>query len=140
MIDLTRVGEAEGQTSRLQVAEIIEARVCELLDLVNKELKKIDRAGLLPAGVVLVGGGAKLPGLVELVKEKLKLPVQVGFPQGMEGVVDQVDDPGFATVCGLIFSALSEDTKTESHYSFDNLPDFSPTIEKMKKWIKGFIP
>lgn len=140
MIDLTRVGEAEGQTSRLQVAEIIEARVCELLDLVNKELKKIDRAGLLPAGVVLVGGGAKLPGLVELVKEKLKLPVQIGFPQGMEGVVDQVDDPGFATVCGLIFSALSEEIKTESRYSFDGLTDFSPTVDRMKKWIKGFIP
>jgi len=140
MIDLTRIGEPEGQASRLQVAEIIEARVCELLDLVNKELKKIDRAGLLPAGVVLVGGGAKLPGLVELVKEKLKLPVQIGFPQGMEGVVDQVDDPGFATVCGLIFSALSEEGKTEGRNSFGNLPDFSPTVDRMKKWIKGFIP
>jgi cell division protein FtsA len=139
MIDLTRVGESEGQASRQQVAEIIEARACELLDLVNKELKKIDRAGLLPAGVVLVGGGAKMPGLIELVKEKLKLPVQIGFPQGLEGIVDQVDDPGFATVCGLIFSALNEETGS-SRYSFDSLPDFSPTVDKIKKWIKGFIP
>ena len=72
MVDLVRLGEAEGQVARLQVAEIIEARVNEILDLVNKELKRIDRAGLLPAGVVLVGGGAKLPGLVELTKKKLK--------------------------------------------------------------------
>lgn len=140
MIDLTRVGEAEGQASRLQIAEIIEARVCELLDLVNKELKKIDRAGLLPAGVVLVGGGAKLSGLVELVKEKLKLPVQIGFPQGMEGVVDQVDDPGFATVCGLIFSALNDEVKSNNRNPFEKLPDFAPTVERIKKWVKGFIP
>lgn len=140
MIDLTRVGEVEGQVSRQQVAEIIEARVCELLDLVNKELKKIDRAGLLPAGVVLVGGGAKMSGLVELVKEKLKLPAQIGFPQDIEGVVDQVDDPGFATVCGLIFSALNEDIKTEGLRRFEGLSDFSQSVDKIKKWIKGFMP
>ena len=140
MIDLTRVGEADGQASRHYVAEIIEARVCELLDLVNKELKKIDRAGLLPAGVVLVGGGAKLPGLVELTKEKLKLPVQVGLPQGMEGIVDQVVDPGFATVCGLILSAIKDDIKPESRPIGMIGDSIGPTVSVVKKWLKGFLP
>jgi cell division protein FtsA len=140
MIDLTRIGEAEGQASRQQVAEIVEARVSEILDLVNKELKKIDRAGLLPAGAVLVGGGAKIPGLVELTKEKLKLPVQIGYPQGLEGIVDQIDDPGFATVCGLILSALSDEIKTEGRRSFDNLTDVWSTVDKIKDWFKGFAP
>lgn len=142
MVDLTHLGEAEGQVSRLQVAEIIEARVSEILDLVNKELKKIDRAGLLPAGVVLVGGGAKLPGLVDLAKEKLKLPVQIGYPQGLEGIIDQIDDPEFSTACGLILSALSDDVKVEGGRSaFGNLTDsVGPTVNKMKKWLKGFAP
>ncbi len=136
-VDLTRLGEAEGQVSRLQVAEIIEARVIEILDLVNKELKKIDRAGLLPAGVVLVGGGAKLSGLVELTKEKLKLPVQIGYPQGLEGIIDQIDDPEFATCCGLILSALSDDVKPEGRSPLGNLVDnLGPTVNKIKKWIK----
>ncbi|HCX27870.1 MAG TPA: cell division protein FtsA [Candidatus Portnoybacteria bacterium] len=140
MIDLTRVGEADGQASRHYVAEIIEARVCELLDLVNKELKKIDRAGLLPAGVVLVGGGAKLQGLVELTKEKLKLPVQVGLPQGMEGIVDQVADPIFTTVCGLILSAINDDIKPEIR-SIGMIGDsIAPTVRTIKKWLKGFLP
>ena len=140
-VDLTRLGEAEGQVSRLQVAEIIEARVIEILDLVNKELKKIDRAGLLPAGVVLVGGGAKLSGLVELTKEKLKLPVQIGYPQGLEGIIDQIDDPEFATCCGLILSALSDDVKPEGRSPLGNLVDnLGPTVNKIKKWIKGFAP
>lgn len=141
MIDLTRLGEAEGQVARLEVAEIIEARVSEILDLVNKELKKIDRAGLLPAGVVLVGGGAKLPGLVDLTKEKLKLPVQIGYPQGLEGIIDQIDDPEFATSCGLILSALSDDMKADGLGAFDNLAgNIVPTVNKIKKWLKGFAP
>ncbi|KKT25521.1 MAG: Cell division protein ftsA [Parcubacteria group bacterium GW2011_GWA2_43_9b] len=141
MVDLVRLGEAEGQVARLQVAEIIEARVNEILDLVNKELKRIDRAGLLPAGVVLVGGGAKLPGLVELTKEKLKLPARIGYPQGLEGIIDQIDDPEFATCCGLIISALSDDIQPEGRGAFDNLAgNFAPTVGKIKKWIKGFAP
>lgn len=141
MIDLEKFGEPAGQVSRSQVAEIIEARVNEILDLVNKELKKIDRAGLLPAGVVLVGGGAKLPGLVELTKEKLKLPVQIGYPQGMEGIIDQVDDPEFATACGLILSALSDEIKPESRSPFGGFTDnFGPMVNRIKKWIKGFAP
>lgn len=139
MIDLTRLGEPEGQVSRQQVAEIIEARVSEILELVHKELKKIDRAGLLPAGVVLVGGGAKLPGIVELTKERLKLPVHVGFPQGLEGIVDQIDDPSFATVCGLVVSALNDEIKGEGRSHFE-LPSVGPTVEKIRKWIKGFMP
>ena len=139
LIDLEKLGGDDGQASRHQIAEIIEARVGEILDLVNKELKKIDRAGLLPAGVVLVGGGAKLPGLTELTKEKLKLPVQIGRPQNFEGIVDQVDDPSFATVCGLIVSALGDGIKSESGRSFD-LPAIGPAFNKAKKWIKGFMP
>lgn len=142
IVDLSHLGETDGQVSRLQVVEIIEARVSEILDLVNKELKKIDRAGLLPAGVVLVGGGAKLPGLVELAKEKLKLPVQIGSPRGLEGIIDQIDDPEFATACGLILSALSDEVKTEGGRStFENLTDnVGPTVNKIKKWLKGFAP
>jgi cell division protein FtsA len=139
LIDLEKLGGDEGQVSRHQVAEIIEARVNEILDLVNKELKRIDRAGLLPAGVVLVGGGAKLPGLVELTKEKLKLPVQIGRPLSLEGIVDQVDDPSFATVCGLIVSAMSDGIKGETRRGFD-LPTVGPAFNKVKKWFKGFLP
>lgn len=138
-LDLKKLGGDEGQVSRREVGEIIEARVSEIFDLVNKELKKIDRAGLLPAGVVLVGGGAKLPGLVELAKEKLRLPVQIGRPQNLEGIAEQVDDPSFSTVCGLIVAALGDEIKSESKRAFA-LPAIGPAFNKVKKWLKGFMP
>jgi cell division protein FtsA len=71
-------------------------------------LKQINKAGRLPAGVVLVGGGAKLPGLAELARQELKLPAQVGVPDisGMDvagGELGfQAEDPEFASALGLI--------------------------------------
>ena len=140
MIDLSKLEESENeQVSRLEVIEIIEARVNELFDLVNKELKKIDRLGLLPAGVVLVGEGVKLPGLVEFAKNKLKLPASMGCPQEFEGVIDEINDPGFAAVCGLINSGLADEAVSDSSLMRDfSLFKFFP--KKMRDWMKNFIP
>lgn len=103
MIDMTKVAsDGSGQASKKEVSEIIEARLEEIFDLANKELKRIGKQGLLPAGVVLVGGGSKLPGIAEFAKKILKLPVQIGAPCEINGLVDYINDPSFATVVGLI--------------------------------------
>ena len=103
MVDLAKFGHQEpGQAMKREIAEIIECRLEEIFDLVNKELKKIGKQNLLPAGVVLLGGGAKLPGIVELSKKILKLPAQIGYPQEVDGLVDQIEDPSYATAVGLI--------------------------------------
>ncbi|MFH0852777.1 MAG: cell division protein FtsA [bacterium] len=140
-INLEKLGGEEGHISRQRVAEIIEARVAEIFELAHKRLKHIDRAGLLPAGIVLVGGGAKLPGLVDLAKAKLKLPSQVGFPVHFEGVVDQIDDPSFATVLGLILSSdeQGEDIHGSRIGEFD-ISQLAKAVRKFKNWFKGFLP
>jgi len=80
-IDLAKIDkQEEGKVPAKHVAEIIEARLEETFDLINKELKKIGRDGQLPAGAILTGGGAKLPGVVELAKKHLRLPVAIGSP------------------------------------------------------------
>lgn len=81
---------------------ITEARVEELFEYVDKELKKIGRSRKLPGGVVIVGGTAKLPGLAEYAKEKLQLAARIGELQPLQGLVDVVDDPSFATAIGLM--------------------------------------
>jgi cell division protein FtsA len=102
-IDLTKIGHNESlRANKKEIAEIIEARLEEIFDLVNKELKKINKQSLLPAGVVLLGGGAKLPGIVDLAKKMLKLPAHVGSPQEVDGLSDYIEDPAYATAVGLV--------------------------------------
>lgn len=98
----------EGSVSRKHIAEIIEARAEEIFFLVEKELKKINRSALLPAGVVLVGGSAKLHGMVDLAKRVLKLPAQTGFPVELSGLIDKTDDPGFSAVIGMLLWITDE--------------------------------
>jgi len=84
------------------VSMIVEARVEELLEYVDKELKKIQRSRKLPGGVVIVGGTAKLPGIADFAKEKLELAVRIGKLQPLAGIIDNVQDPSYSNVVGLM--------------------------------------
>lgn len=84
------------------VDEIIEARLDEIFEAVQKELKKAGRAGQLPSGVVLTGGSAKIKGIAEYTKGKLGLAARVGKAQGYGGVAENIDEPQFATATGLM--------------------------------------
>ena len=85
-----------------EVNMIVEARVEELLEYVEKELQRIHKARKLPGGIVLVGGSAALPGLAEFARDKLQLPARIGRVHGLAGLVDTVDTPSFATAAGLM--------------------------------------
>lgn len=84
------------------IDEIVEARLDEIFEAVNKELKRAGRAGKLPGGAVLTGGTANMKGIVEYAKESLGLAVRVGKASGLGGVADDVDKPQFVTAIGLM--------------------------------------
>jgi cell division protein FtsA len=86
------------------LSKIIEARVSEIFDLVQQEIKKTP-SGLLPAGIVLTGGGAKLPKIVELAKKELKLPSRVGFPSQLRELGK--DACCWSTAVGLVLGGAS---------------------------------
>jgi len=88
--------------SKKYVAEIIEARVEEIFEKIDNELKKIDRSGMLPAGVFLIGDGAKLKDLVEVAKNKLRLPACLGSNQNVSLALDKVNDVNYLTALGLV--------------------------------------
>jgi len=143
-IDISKIDEKEeGIVSRRELSKIIEARMDDIFSLVNKELKKINRESYLPAGAILVGGGAKTPDILDLAKGKLKLSVQIGYPQGVEGLVEKIDDPAFATSIGLVFWALEVGDESEegiNHSREHGVSFFSKLIAKLKKVLKNFIP
>lgn len=107
-IDISRlVAEEEvnddiDTVSRKYVSEIINARVEEIFEKIDHEFKKIDRSGMLPAGVIFVGGGSELAGLVEAAKKKLRLPSAIGASKNINVVIDKVRNPEFLTALGLV--------------------------------------
>lgn len=143
-IDLSEVDSREtGSVSRQHIAEIIEARLEEIFGMINKELKAINKAGLLPAGAVITGGGANLPQIVDLAKNSLGLPAQIGFPINLGGMMNKVDDPSFSTVIGLIIWNGAEGINSQKG-SKGVLGEISntteETVKKMKKWVEKFLP
>ena len=132
----------EEKVSKKYLAEIIEARVEEIFDKVDQELVKIDRSGMLPAGVVLTGAGAKLEGLTELAKKKLRLPASLGYPQEMITAIDKINDPSFATAIGLVKwgHELSQNKKGLFKSMGKKLKSVDQVVDKVKKWGKSLLP
>ncbi|MBI4085500.1 MAG: cell division protein FtsA [Candidatus Liptonbacteria bacterium] len=129
--------EERGSVSRRFVAEIIESRLAEILEFVDNELRSIGKAGKLAGGAVLVGGGAKMPGLTELVRQELKLASQIGLTVrgewGNEGndFSDVFEDPEFVNALGLILWACDG----VRDRGFSSIPDL-----RFKNLLKYFIP
>ena len=139
-IDLSEVSAQEsGRVSQKHVAEIIEARLEEIFSMVEKELKKINRSGLLPAGVVLTGGGAKLPGIVETAKSIFRLPCHIGYPLEVITAIDKINDPTFTTAIGLVLWG-SELSPKISRMSLKGFSSVKEVTGKMKKWFKSLMP
>jgi cell division protein FtsA len=121
-----------------EVNMIVEARVEELLEFVEKELQRIHRARKLPGGVVIVGGSSVLPGLAEFTREKLQLPARIGKVRGLAGLVDTVDTPAFATAAGLMLLdiLLTPFAVDESQGHSFNTAGVTSTLNKLWGRIK----
>jgi len=85
-----------------KIRMIVEARVEELFEYVDKELHKIHRSRKLPGGAVIVGGSAKIPGIAQIAKEKLELAARLGQLRDVNGLSDTINDPSFYTATGLM--------------------------------------
>ena len=95
------------QISRQDLADIIEARVEEIFSLTLQEIKRSGYDGLLPAGIVLTGGTAALPGIKRIASEVVGMPVRTAQPENLLGLVDRLNSPAYSTSVGLLRWALS---------------------------------
>lgn len=140
-IDLSLLSKIDTQTvSKKQLAEIIQARYHEIFAMVKDELARVQRDGMLPAGAILCGAAVKMPGVIDLAREVLNLPVQIGFPTNYEGVVDKIEDPAYASVIGLVI--WGSRFQGEGYGLKLDLKSFN--VEKMtqglKNWFRGLLP
>lgn len=141
MIDLSLLSKIDiHQVSRKTLAQIIQARYHEIYSMIKNELAKVNRDGMLPAGVILTGAGAKLPGVIDLARETLNLPVQIGFPQNFEGIVDKLDDPSYSTAIGLlIWGSRLEETGVGMNIDFSKIK-LGKLADTIKGWAKNLMP
>jgi cell division protein FtsA len=97
-----KVGDKTHNFQFEQIAMVVEARVDELLEYVDKELQKIKRSRKLPGGIIISGGTAKIPGIDEFAREKLQLPARIGKLHNIGGIADTIEDARFQTAIGLM--------------------------------------
>jgi cell division protein FtsA len=136
-IDLSLLSKIDYQkVSKKHLAEIIHARYHEIFVMVKDELKSINRDGMLPAGVILTGAAVKMSGALDIARDVLGLPVQMGFPQGVSGVVDKIDDPAFATATGLAIWGVKHDP---IRYGL-KLPNIGKTFSSATNFFKKLLP
>lgn len=130
------VNKQEFRFDRDMMRLIVEARVEEILEFADKELKRIHRSGKLPGGVVLVGGSAHLPGLAELTKDTMELPARVGAWPHIKRVVDGLDELEFAPAAGLMLLDMYLGPAAEIGY-LDNSNSMLSSVSSSLNTILG---
>lgn len=100
--------DLKGQIARSDIDKIVSSRLHEIFTMVSGELRKAGKDSMLAAGVVLTGGGAKMPEIAEFARDVLKLPVSIGQPSGFSGLSDRINDPSFTAVVGLMLEDMEQ--------------------------------
>ncbi len=143
-INLAELGALEDEfVGRKFVADITEARVLEIFEHVDRELQKVDRSGMLPAGVILTGGGSKLHGMLETAKTTLRLPISLGTPIGVSSVIDRISDPSMSTAIGLVLwgrHIRSADTGKGFGKVIQKFGNFDKVGSGLKKLFRSMKP
>jgi cell division protein FtsA len=142
MIELPGVGGRAARTLKRQtLVEVIEPRYSELLNLIKKQLYKLNREfeteGLkqqLAAGIVITGGAAQIENLVEVAEQVFgNIQVRIGKPQNIQGLADDVNAPAYSTALGLLRYKHDEFVESQEIVEENRLSVF---INKIKSWIK----
>jgi len=120
--------------SRQTLAEVVEPRYEELLGLVQDELRRSGFESVVAGGIVLTGGSSKMEGLVDLAEEVFHMPVRLGVPQYVTGLVDVVRNPIHATGVGLLLFGQQNSAINVPH---EHKGMLRATWERMKSWFQG---
>lgn len=137
-IEVPQTGGREPKVlSRHVLSEIIEPRMEEMYTLIHRELIKSGFDEFLTGGIVLTGGTVLLDGSVELAEQVFKLPIRIGYPTGVGGLVDVVNSPAFSTGVGLVLYGAHNSKFTSVRHHGDGL--FNTIRDKMLGWLSSYF-
>lgn len=123
---------------------IIRPRLNEIFTMIGMEIKRSGYAGQTPAGIVITGGGALTSGVTDSAKRTLAMPVRIGIPINIKGLIDEIEVPSFSTVVGLAAYGAALDVKQPLPFglSIPNLGNlgFNRIISRVISFIKTFLP
>lgn len=124
--------------SRRTLAEIVEARLQDMFELLQKELRRINKVRLLPGGVVLVGGSSLVPGIMGLTRKELGLPVEQGIPQGFSPMPDETEGPPMAAVLGIARWAV--DKRKNPGLGWTRHLPYAGGQAWIMRWLRSLLP
>lgn len=135
-IEVPSIGDRPARRlSRQTLAEVVEPRYEELLTLIQAELRRSGFEDLVAGGVVLTGGSSKMEGLIELAEEVFHMPVRLGVPQYVTGLVDVVRNPIYATGVGLLL--FGHQNRSMRLQELPSGGGMKAVWERMKSWFQG---
>jgi cell division protein FtsA len=135
--------------SRRRIAEILQARIEEILEMIYIDVKRAGFDDMVAAGLVFTGGTAELPGLIELSEMVLRMPVRRGLPDGVHGLSDSLNSPAYATSVGLLHWAAAEEKPVNGNGNGNGIGKLDLKMPGVnlggvagaaRKWIKTLIP
>jgi cell division protein FtsA len=130
-------GRGERLLSRQILAEIIEPRMEEIFSLVRQDISKSGYEDLIASGIVLTGGTANLEGISELAEQVFNLPVRVGVPTGVGGLVEVVKNPMYATGVGLAQHGILNQGENRFRVRDNNI--YFKVKERMRDWLNDIF-
>jgi cell division protein FtsA len=134
--------ERHREVSRRRIAEILQARVEEILEMIYLDAKRAGFDEMIAAGLVLTGGSAALEGIDELAEQVLRMPVRIGVPTGIHGLADDLNSPAYAAAVGLLRWSVTENGHNGHKPSLKiKTPfEFKGVFESARRVLKALIP
>ncbi len=130
-------GREPRKLPRQVLGEILEPRMEEIFTLIQREIYRAGMENLMPSGMVITGGTALLDGVVEVAESIFDLPIRLGKPRGISGLVDVVNNPMYATGVGLVlYGARNKDLQK---FRIRDKNIFNRVMSRMKKWFKDVV-
>jgi cell division protein FtsA len=147
-VDLSPLGlseELKKVSKKTLIDGIIRPRLNELFTMIGIEIKKSGFAGQTPSGLVITGGGARTVGVIDSAKRMLAMPVRVAIATNVKGIIDEIGEPSFSTVVGLLGYGGTIETQSSLPFGL-SLPNFGnfkfngKIFSKLISFAKSFLP